>query len=239
METTTTAILSERFEAAFNQIHEQLKKLVSARTDRFTSLVRFGMRHKAVETFEDELIQFAKLRNAIVHEKISPGYYIAEPHQEVVERIEKIAGILLKPNYAMSIATKNVIWFDGEDSLEGVIHEMKQCTYSQFPVYKDGLCVGLLTTRGIVNWMAEHIAGSVVNLHNFQVKDILDYEKTRPISHVPKSINIFEVEEIFEEHHQKKLELEAVIITENGLPHETPLGIVTAWDLIEIDYTVD
>ncbi|MGM0843727.1 MAG: CBS domain-containing protein [Bacillota bacterium] len=239
MKTIETQILSERFEAAFNQIHDQLKKLVSAKTDRFTSLVRYGRRHKAIETFEDELIQFAKLRNAIVHEKVSPGYYIAEPHQEVVERIEEIAEILLKPNYAMSIATKKVIWFSAEDSLEGVIHKMKQCTYSQFPVYEGGLCVGLLTTRGIVNWMAEHIAGNVVSLHTFKVKDILDYEIAHPIAYASKSINIFEVEEIFEEHHQKKIQLEAVIITENGLPHETPIGIVSAWDLIEIDYTVD
>jgi hypothetical protein len=29
--------------------------------------------------------------------------------------------------------------------------------------------------------------------------------------------------------------LEAVIITESGLQTENPLGIVTSWDLVEID----
>jgi hypothetical protein len=36
-----------------------------------------------------------------------------------------------------------------------------------------------------------------------------------------------------------KKKLEAVIITENGKKDEAPLGIITPWDLIEIDYTVD
>lgn len=30
-----------------------------------------------------------------------------------------------------------------------------------------------------------------------------------------------------------------VIVTENGRRTEKPLGVVTPWDLIEIDYTVD
>ncbi len=89
-------ILSERFESAFNQIHENLKKLVSADTDKFTSLLRYGNHLKSVQAYQDELYQYAKLRNAIVHEKVSPGYYIAEPHEKVVERIEKIAGISWK-----------------------------------------------------------------------------------------------------------------------------------------------
>lgn len=91
-------LLSDRFEVAFNRIHDSLKKLIDADTDKFTSLVRFGSTHKVVGTYRNELYQYAKLRNALVHERKELGFYIAEPHQEVVVRIEKIAEILSKPN---------------------------------------------------------------------------------------------------------------------------------------------
>ncbi|WML60291.1 hypothetical protein [Neobacillus sp. PS2-9] len=80
---------------------------------------------------------------------------------------------------------------------------------------------------------------SMVNLSDIHVSDIMMYEKEHPIEIVAKDINIFEVENIFEQAHKKKRKLEGVIITENGKADEAPLGIITAWDLIEIDYTVD
>jgi hypothetical protein len=43
------------------------------------------------------------------------------------------------------------------------------------------------------------------------------------------------VEELFEDHHLAHKKLEAVIITENGNMSEKPLGIITSWDLVEID----
>ena len=52
-------------------------------------------------------------------------------------------------------------------------------------------------------------------------------------------MNIFDIEELYENAHKEKRDLEIVIITENGLKNEKPLGIITAWDLIEIDYTAD
>jgi hypothetical protein len=77
------------------------------------------------------------------------------------------------------------------------------------------------------------------NLANIHVYDILKHEQVQPIHIVPKSVNIFEVENIFGKSHKEKQKLEGVIITENGRSNEAPLGIITAWDLIEIDYTID
>ncbi|MGP4081205.1 hypothetical protein ACTWQL_14950 [Pseudalkalibacillus sp. R45] len=89
--------LSERFEVAFNRIHESLKKMIKINTDKFSALVRHGSKHKVISTFHEELYQYSKLRNALVHDKTKLGFYVAEPHPEVVARIEKIAEILQNP----------------------------------------------------------------------------------------------------------------------------------------------
>ncbi|WP_456279159.1 CBS domain-containing protein [Bacillus sp. AK128] len=232
---------AERFEVAFNQIHEALKRIVKINDDRFVVLVRVGSKHhQIIDTYKDDLEQYAKLRNSLVHDKIKIGYYIAEPHESIVEHIEKIATIFNRPNHALSIATKKVIFFQYEDSILKVIQGIKKFSYSQYPVYKGKTCMGLLTTESIVKWMATNIVNnSILELSDIVVADIMQYEEHHPILFVPKSTNIFEIEEHFEMAHKQKATLEAAIITENGNRDEAPLGVITAWDLIEIDYTVD
>ncbi|MBM7618475.1 putative transcriptional regulator [Bacillus tianshenii] len=239
MNTSFQQLLSERFEIAFNQIHGSLKKLAKNTTnDKFSALLRLSSHHRMIQAFQDELYQYAKLRNALVHEKKAAGYYIAEPHEEVVQRIENISKTLSKPNYALSIASKDVITFDWEDDLDDVMSKMKQFPFSQYPVYREKECVGLLTTRGMVNWMTDHVASRIVDLSDIKIRDVFQYEQKHPITFAPKNLNILEAEDIFKDYHQQKQDLEMIIITENGKPEEVPLGVVTAWDIIEVDYVV-
>ncbi|WML26097.1 CBS domain-containing protein [Neobacillus sp. OS1-33] len=233
-------LLSERFEVAFNQVHDALRDIVQINDERFVVLVKVGAKkYQIIETYKKDLEQYARLRNAIVHEKMEIGFYIAEPNAKVVSHIEKIANVFSRPNYALSIATKNVVYFDYRDSILKVTAAIKEHGYSKFPIYKNKKCVGLLTASSIVKWMAQNMVNSSVNLSDIHVSDIMTYEKEHPIEIVAKDINIFEVENIFDKAHKKKRKIEGVIITEHGRADESPLGIITAWDLIQIDYTVD
>lgn len=233
-------ILSERFEVAFNQVHDAMKDIVKINDDRFVVLVKVGAKkYQVIETFKKDLEQYAKLRNAIVHEKMEVGYYIAEPNAKVVEHIEKIANVFNRPIYALSIATKKVLYFDYNDSILKVTEAIRQYNYSKFPIYKNKEFIGLLTAGSIVKWMAQNMVSSSVNLADTHIFDIMKYEKDHPIEFVAKSTNIFDVETIFGKSHKVKKKLEALIITENGKKDEVPLGIITPWDLIDIDYAVD
>ncbi|WP_257391369.1 CBS domain-containing protein [Cytobacillus gottheilii] len=240
MKTLNISNLSDRFEVAYNRIDEVLKKRVNYYDKRYTVLLRQGAKqHRLINAYADELEQYGRLRNAIVHEKRELGSYIAEPHPEVVARIEKIADIFTKPNYAMTIATKKVITFQFDDSITTVIQGINQHNYSQYPVYRNKEFIGLLTAKDIVKWMAKYAGNHKVDLVDVKVIDILKDVKEHPIAFADKGIDIFEVEEIYEKAHMNKTNLEAVIITENGNKNEWPLGLITAWDLIEIDYTAD
>ncbi|WP_409252117.1 CBS domain-containing protein [Bacillus sp. SCS-153A] len=233
-------IRSERFEVAYNRVDEVLRKWVDYYDKRFTVLVREGAKHHhLIKLYKDELEQYGRLRNAIVHEKKELGTYIAEPHLEVVERLERIAAIFTQPNYALTIATKSVVWFDYEASIVPVIKAIKEHGYSQYPIYNDKTFAGLLTTGDILKWMADYTVNGILELTEIKVMDILSGVESHPIEFAKKSLDIFEVEEIFENAHRDKTDLEAIIITENGRKDETPLGLITAWDLIEIDYTAD
>lgn len=176
-------ILSERFEVAFNQVHDAMKDIVKINDDRFVVLVKVGAKkYQIIETFKKDLEQYAKLRNAIVHEKMQVGYYIAKPNAKVVEYIEKIAKVFNRPNYALSIATKNVLYFDYNHSILKVTEAIRQYNYSKFPIYKNKEFAGLLTAGSIVKWMAQNRVSTSVNLDDTHIYDSMKYEKDHPVA---------------------------------------------------------
>ncbi|MFC0188666.1 CBS domain-containing protein [Fictibacillus aquaticus] len=233
-------ILSDRFEIAFNQIHKCLiDELGGKGEDRFKFLLDIGSsKHSLVRSFYDELCQFAKLRNAIVHEKTDHGYYIAEPHLDIVERAEQIAAYFMKPEHALSIATKAVMIFEENDTLRRVLECIKKHDYTRFPIYNTkGEYQWLLTASDILNWMTKQLNDNVINLDDARIKDLkIKNKKQKQVEFISKSSSIFKAEEIFEKYHNDNKKLEAIIVTLNGKSDEKPLGIITSYNLIEIEY---
>lgn len=52
-----------------------------------------------------------------------------------------------------------------------------------------------------------------------------------------KDCSIYELEDAFEQSFNDNEKLEAILITQNGLQSQKPIGIVTSWDLVRIDHT--
>ncbi|MBB6454210.1 putative transcriptional regulator [Salirhabdus euzebyi] len=229
---------AERFEIAFNQIHSRLKELTKNRkTDRFVDLLQVNSeKYSSIRENFSQLKQYAKLRNAIVHEKVDNGYYIAEPHEDIVEDIERISHLVYHPPSAVKLASKPVIFFDIYTSLQKVLSTIEKHGYSQFPVYEEGHFKGLLTEGGIAKWFSQRIKDGVITINNVRVADILELEKRRNVACLEKKSSVYDVENTFEEYYKKKQKLEAVILTENGGQDQAPIGIITSWDLVEFDH---
>lgn len=228
---------SERFEAAFNRLHKNLLNIVkNTHTDRFSSLVNMGAKkHHLIRHYQEDLYQFAKLRNALVHEKIDIGYYIAEPHEKVVNQIEMIGEHFDKPKSVMTIATKPVVCFDHSLLLKDALKAIREFNYTQYPVYKDGDYSWLITSNGVMKWMAEHLLNDTIHIQQTLVSEVLPLEIHHSVEFLSRQASIFDVEYLFETYHGRNKKLEAVVITERGRPSEKPLGIITSWDLIEVD----
>ena len=80
-----------RFIDAYNKIDYQLRIQYNfKRSMSFSDMIRKAvvMNH-IVRKYEDDLIDFGRLRNAIIH-KSNDKFLIAEPHTDVVEKLEKI-----------------------------------------------------------------------------------------------------------------------------------------------------
>ncbi|WP_110927920.1 CBS domain-containing protein [Bacillus massiliglaciei] len=227
----------ERYEAAFNRIHQALKQTVkNAQSDKFTDLVFKGKTHAMIRYYEPDLCQFAKLRNAMVHEKIKEGYYIAVPHPEIVEKIEKIADELEKPQSALSIASKPVHFFYEDDSLSKVLEAVKEHHHSRFPIYnREDEYLWLLTSSEIVKWLADHFSDEKMAIGKAKVKELYDPAIQHDIVFASQNDSVLEIENLFDENSSPNKKLDAVIITKSGKAQEKPNGIITSSDLLEAE----
>ena len=88
-----------RFLKSYNNIESRLKILYSARpTQNFTDLVkRCTDLNITVRRYENELVDYGKLRNAIVHRTAGGELFIANPCDEVVDTIESIEKQICDP----------------------------------------------------------------------------------------------------------------------------------------------
>ncbi|MDL4839580.1 CBS domain-containing protein [Aquibacillus rhizosphaerae] len=229
-----------RFEIAFNRIHKKLTDLVKQSSDYISygdvlHLARNS--HNVVRTNYDTLKQFGRLRNALVHQKIREDFYIAEPHLEVVEEIERLCELIHKPPLALSIASQPVTVFTPGTPLEVILRTIKEYGYSQLPIYENSHFRGLLTVGGIAKWMSNQLSNSQIMVANIKARDILLYEKKHNVEFLSRQSSIYDLETVFEESFEKNMKLEAILITQTGSRDQKPIGIVTSWDLVQIDRT--
>lgn len=97
---------ADQFLSSFNRIEKRLRdELDNPRNMGFSEMVRRLSKSKNINVrrAEDDLLQMAQLRNAIVHEKIGENFVIAEPNEWVVNRIQEIERSLLAPEKVMRV----------------------------------------------------------------------------------------------------------------------------------------
>lgn len=229
-----------RFEVAFNRIHIKLKELALNTSDYMAyseALYKSRTRHNIVRNHYELLKQFGHLRNALVHQRFDKEYYIADPHEETVEEIERLEELLQKPPLALSVASQPVVCFNPDTQLKEILKELERTSFSQFPIYDDSEFIGLLTEGGIAKWMATNIIGELISLESIRAKDILLCEKKHNVHFLNKESTIYDLEEVFEIAFDRNEKLEAILITNSGSRTQKPIGIVTSWDLVQIDHT--
>lgn len=232
----------ERFLAAYNVIERAMQRMTQDPTgkDGFRRLVDIlSDRDWTVRKFRDDLIEFAELRNAIVHERTSPRFLIAVPLEGTVRKIESVAAFMEKPPLVYPRFRRNVVTFRDSDPMRDVLGAVNKTGYSQFPIYRDGRYIGLLTGNGIARWVAGEViarGGDGFDIAGATAGTALDSEKDRDrAKFIERDATIYQAESMFARSGGDRSGLSALLITDSGSPSEKLLGIVTPSDILTLD----
>ena len=230
---------AQRFIAAYNRLDQGLRDIYSIkRTLTFSDMIRkVANVNTVVAKFEEDLIDYGRLRNAIVHR--SGDEIIAEPNIEVVEKLEKIARIINTPPKVIDcLRPRKVFTATGDTPLKVVIQEMKTSGYSVVPVYIADTIVGVVNRKMIVDGIGKFIeeGKDIDDSINEPISKCLDiFNETNHYEVAPSSITIENLLYMF----QQNRKLSSVILTENGNYTEPARVVIVSADLIDLNTILD
>ena len=235
MSNLTNKSLGVRFLDAYNAIDKALRAQYNYKTTiSFSDLIRrcADLNH-VVRGHENDLINFARLRNAIVHSSDN-NKVIAEPHLDVVNLMEKIANLITTPPLVVELLRlRPVTIIDATRNLYDLIKETGKTGHGMIPAYKGSNLVGIVRWRKLIEDMA-----GILDTHDlddfFRKTTIEDYLHMYPQSGhftiVNKSVTIEQVLTIFNNNRK----IAAILITENGTATEQPICFLTNADIIDL-----
>lgn len=222
----------DRFLVAFARVEDELKKRSTSDQGSFARSVRFAAQNDStVRMLENDLLEYGELRNAIVHDR-GRGYVIADPFPKTVERLERMAEKLSDPPRVEALGLTEVARCAPEERVGVAAKRMLSGGYSQLPVYAEDALINLLTTNALSRWMADQFSPEMNLLEEETVNNVLRYrEEGEQYRVVSRSKRVPEIIEMFANAARNGIRLEAVLITQNGKAAQTPLGILTVFDL--------
>ena len=232
---------AQRFINAYNEIDYAIRiQHGFKRSMSFSDVIRRAVPlNYLVRKYEEDLIDFGRLRNAIIHGG-NDEFIIAEPHLDVVEKIEKIAEAITTPPKALDvIGNKDVLCAQHDLLLIDIIQLISTSEFSNIPIYKDGGLIGITNGQRILDFIGKAIADK---------KNVDEYIKTTKIEDIlnPEILNKYyevvdvnaTIEQVLNLFYQNR-KIVAVLITKTGSINEVPLGIVTASDVITMNNILD
>ncbi len=232
---------SDKFIESFVKIEMYLKKYLESPKVGFVQMVHTAAKtNPIVKRHVNELIEFSQLRNAIVHNRAGEEVAIAEPHDSICIDIEKIAKSLESPILIHSLFKSAKIYTTNlNTSLKDLLDAQNRNNYSVVPVYDKNIYVGLVHPRSYQK-LLQHYSNTTLDMSKLSVKDILKaYPDDDRVIFESANSSVFTVLQRFITQQEKGRSLIAVLITQNGKPHEKLLGILTAADLPRMMATLE
>ena len=225
------------FIASYNKIDAQLRELYGFKPSQpFTDVVRRSAeKNTIVRRYENELADYARLRNAIVHQS-TDGRIIAVPCDDVVENIQLIERLLCSPpTVGETLQDKRIVSIEAEISLKQAVMLMARTGYSNIPVYRGKRMIGIANNRRILRELGGVLARGLSAdawLGGTAVSDILsESDLFVYYKYIGKKDSLQEIVDAFEENRK----LLAVCVSENGRAGERVVNFITAADLPHIN----
>lgn len=223
---------AELFLDFFAHIENHLKKVLGVHNhERFNELViKVAENNHLVRNYKEQLLSLGNLRNAIVHETRKDFKVIADPREDMLELIQEIYIKITKPKFVLDFFNVNVYSTTPNSDLAIVLEQMVTNDFSQAPILEDGKIIGLLNKESIANWMGRNVADGEPDflLSDTKVKTLISSGLPKGnYKIIPRTINLVEARDLFLEKLGSIVPLEVLLITQNGKPNESLLGIIT------------
>ncbi len=236
--------LYERYISIYNQLDTYMRKYLrdDKHTDHAYLIQQIALHHRLFARYEQELKEFARLRNVLIHNHFGEAAHpIATPHPYVVDLYQRIIDAVLNPVTALSIAVHAAQIYTTTLNAKAldVMKLMTKNTYTHVPVMEDDQMVGIFSENTILSYLSHHensIITADMPIREFADFVGLDQHKSEEFAFIERKALLADVYALFNAAVKKHKRLGMLFITEHGKQSEKLLGIITAWDLASPEF---
>lgn len=231
---------SSRFITTYDEIDNYMRRFLKA--DNYVVhknlIIAMADKNKIFRYYKDDLISFAKLRNAIVHNPYRRNANpIAEPHDYIVRKYNDLLQKITKPPKALNtvaIRADKIYSTTLNNSALEVMKTMNKNVFTYVPVLEDGKIIGVFSENTIFSYFVSK--EDVILEKEVLIREFIDFipfdkHESEYFAFVSKDALLIDVEEIFKDGLKDNKRIATVFITETGNEKEKLLGLITAWDL--------
>ena len=232
---------SQIFIDCFNKIDQSLRFQYDFRRNMsFGEVIKkSSLLNAVVKKYQDVLIDYGRLRNAIVHQS-SGEFVIAEPNDKAVAQIVKICSLITSPPRVMdTIAMKNIITIDHDKSIKDAIKLIDRSGFSNIPIFKEGGIIGVANSKKIFERLAKEVSegNDIEKFINEHLITEIEYGQgfDNYYSICDEGLTIDRALDMF----YKNRKLILILITKSGNYLEKPIGLITDKDILDINHILD
>lgn len=222
---------AERFVVAFSAIEKALNAITRRpKYIPFRTNARISARYNSVvKNNLEDICMFAELRNCIVHNRDGQLETVAVPSDDTTARIEHIAKLLQQDHNVLNFASSPVIFGEYSEPLKDALARMDEKQIDKLPVYQDGKFKGLFSLRQVLHHMLVHGKDDLG-----QVADVMKENMKDRVIFVSRTATLESIVKLFDDFESLQMRPPTILVTETGGFDESPLGIITLYDLAKI-----
>ncbi|NLA85224.1 MAG: CBS domain-containing protein [Clostridiales bacterium] len=228
------------FITIYNEIDEYMRRELNQ--DKWIShselIRRMARTNKVFKAYMDDLLSYARLRNAIVHNPEKRNAHpIADPHDYVIEKYKKIRDSVLSPAIALdtiAVRSENIYTASLDDKVLDVMLTMNKYAYTYVPIIEDERLIGVFSENTVFSYIVN--TGNVLLDKDAKIKEFskfipIDKHESESFAFVSRGTPVIDIEDMFAKELRQGKRLAVVFITDTGDPDEKLLGLITAWDI--------
>lgn len=222
---------SEVFIDLFTEIEQKIKEICGdTYHSNFSELLRRARNiNSIINQYINDLREYSQLRNAIIHTR-RENFIIAEPHDDVVKEIRHIRNMLYNPPRVSSIMQGKPYFASPKTPIMEVMETFSSKGFMRCPIVDGNRIVGLITAKTLARW----IISKPNDFQNATLDSMIPFAETDDYIVVGANSDIVSLVDRFKKSIQKGKYLQAVLITQNGRPEGSLMGILTPSDLPQL-----
>lgn len=178
-----------------------------------------------------------ELRNILSHNAGENGAPVAEPSDEMIEKLDRVIAYVKRTRFAADFGTpaEQVLSARLNDDVLSVMRNMRKNGYSHVPVVDGSAIVGIFSVKCVFDHLAENgleSLGSGARIRDLGQQIRLNRREGERYLFVSAETSIVSVRAAFQRYTEKNRRLATVFVTQDGTPEAPLICILTPWDVL-------